>query len=91
MINRAQWATFVARLEGPEGCHFRKECAKTTWDCKGGQDKSLATAILTKMGMPAAEVIDVLVFCQNHGGHCDCEILFNVVPKVEENPELIPE
>ncbi len=71
------WAEFIERLSGPEGCDFRKdENGKTVWKCKGGRDKSRARAILATM--PGIDVKRSLVYFEAQGGHCDCEILFNV-------------
>lgn len=78
------WDEFRERLEGPEGCNFQGEDDEegklivdtVTWKCAGGKDKSLATAILetiSDVDIPAS-----LAFFEEHGGHCDCEILFNV-------------
>ena len=72
-----RWLEFLERLEGPEGCDFQGEDEKsTTWKCKGGNDKSKATHILTEMGEINIEAS--LAFFQENGGHCDCEIIFNV-------------
>jgi len=72
-----RWVEFCERLEGPEGCDFRKdEKGEITWKCSGGTDKSKAKAIMESMGN-----IDINKSCayfDAHGGHCDCEILFNV-------------
>lgn len=47
----AGWADFLEKLEGPDGCDFKKdENGKITWRCKGGKDKSLAVAIMQSMG-----------------------------------------
>jgi Protein of unknown function (DUF2695) len=71
-----RWEEFLERLEGPEGCNFREAApGKTVWNCAGGDDKSLATAILTDMG---ASIEESLAYFEAHGGYCDCEILFNV-------------
>ena len=72
-----RWQEFCARLEGPDGCDFKKdENGDFTWKCGGGMDKSKAIAIMESMGN-----IDIEKSCayfDAHGGHCDCEILFNV-------------
>ena len=72
-----RWEEFCERLGGPEGCNFREaEDGRTIWNCNGGTDKSLATAILEQMGgfdIPAS-----LAYFEANGGYCDCEILFNV-------------
>lgn len=69
--DRPRWAEFCERLAGPEGCDFTPE---HTWKCAGGTDQSFARAILTDMGV---DVVGTLKWCSEHGGHCDCEILFN--------------
>lgn len=73
-----RWDEFCDRLDGEEGCNFHKDAAtgETVWTCKGGTDKSFATAILASMGginVPAS-----LEYFEQHGGYCDCEILLNV-------------
>jgi hypothetical protein len=71
-----RWEEFCNRLAGPEGCNFRKKPdGNTTWTCFGGTDKTFATRILEAMGM---DVTASLAYFSEHGGHCDCEILFNV-------------
>ena len=75
------WDKFCDLLEGEEGCDFKeKEVGKPdtmTWRCKGGMNKDYAKAILKKyfseINIPAT-----MEYFDNHGGHCDCEILFNV-------------
>lgn len=77
------WEEFVRRLEGPKGCNFKKDKkGKVTWTCKGGTDKSKAKAILESMVRESMANIDVeksLAYFEEHGGYCDCEILFNVL------------
>ena len=65
-------------MEGKEGCDF-KENAKgdATWKCKGGNDHTIARKILKKY-FPEYSIPESLKFFTEHGGHCDCEILFNV-------------
>jgi len=73
------WTKFIERLEGPEGCDFKEsDEGKVTWHCKGGVDKTFAEAILTAMG--DIDVVASLAYFEENGGHCDCEILFNVAP-----------
>lgn len=73
-----RWEEFEERLEGPEGCNFQEdENEETTWQCKGGTDKSKATAILIDMEM---DVSTSLSYFESNGGYCDCEILFNISP-----------
>lgn len=78
------WDAFLRRLEGPEGCHFQGEyddegnliLNSVEWECAGGKDKSKAIAILKTM--PDIDVSASLAFFEQHGGYCDCEIVFNV-------------
>lgn len=67
------WDEFCERLGGPEGCDFQEK----GWKCKGGTDKTFATAILKKY-YPDVDVPATLAYFEDNGGYCDCEILFNV-------------
>lgn len=69
---------FFKKLEGPEGCNFRKVKGEISWKCGGGRSKVLSIAILNKMGICAADQQTFLQECDDSGGHCDCEIIFNV-------------
>ncbi|MFS8085188.1 MAG: DUF2695 domain-containing protein [Acidobacteriota bacterium] len=72
-----KWQEFVERLEGVNGCDFKRdEQGKVTWRCMGGNDKSLATAIM--QSMCDVDILGSLTYFEAHGGYCDCEILFNV-------------
>ena len=72
----ARWAEFVERLEGPEGCNFHEDDqGSVVWSCPGGHDKPAARRILTAMGYDVDQSLD---YFEQYGGHCDCEILFNV-------------
>lgn len=77
-----RWNEFVERLEGPEGCNFHEsvpgDVSSVQWTCAGGNDKALATKILKGMNFSARDISASLKFFDEHGGHCDCEILFNV-------------
>jgi len=74
----SKWEEFCARLEGEEGCDFKKnEEGRVTWKCGGGNDKSFAIAILKEMGN--IDIDASISYFDEHGGYCDCEILFNVV------------
>ena len=73
------WIEFFNRLQGEEGCNFRQDDrGKTIWNCGGGNNLDFSKEILTKMGFDYS-VVDVILerFCE-YGGHCDCEVLFNV-------------
>lgn len=77
-----RWNEFLDRLEGPEGCDFKEktpgDANSITWKCNGGKDKTFATRILKDMDLSETEIQDSLDYFDAHGGHCDCEILFNV-------------
>lgn len=67
-----RWKEFCTRLEGKEGCNFTKDF----WQCDGERNRPLATAIMQKIGNVDIEASKE--YFDNHGGYCDCEILFNV-------------
>jgi hypothetical protein len=76
-----RWDEFYGRLEGAEGCDFKDEppgSGNVTWRCKGGTDQSLSEEVLRAMGATDEEVEASLAYFSAHGGHCDCEVLFNV-------------
>lgn len=74
-----RWEEFCDRLAGEEGCNFHEtipgDTRSVVWTCKGGTDKSMASAILKDMGFDIEKSLD---YFDDHGGHCDCEILLNV-------------
>ena len=75
------WDEFCQRLEGPEGCNFRGEMPNTTWDCGGGSSLEFSKQILrTFLGI---DVEHTLEYFRANGGHCDCEVLFNVDKREE--------
>lgn len=53
-----------------------------TWICKGGTNQDLSTAILQTM--TGIDVDATLRYFAENGGHCDCEVLFNVDPDERE-------
>jgi hypothetical protein len=74
-MKNKQIKELLTRLEGPEGCNFRYEKGKGVWNCR--QDFYYARKILRKMEIPKEERDALIKECKEHGGHCDCEILFN--------------
>ena len=85
-----RWGEFCERLGGPEGCDFKKDKkGEIHWKCAGGRDKSLATKILRKMGLTLREVAESFAYFEEHGGYCDCEILFNVDREDEADEEPV--
>ena len=70
------WQAFCERLSGPEGCDFQDDKVKGfTWCCGGGKDQSRSRAILETMDVDVDKSLEVFSAA---GGHCDCEVLFNV-------------
>jgi len=83
--NHPCWDEFCDRLGGEEGCNFRG--ADSTWSCAGdlGQNRDspervhgFSRAILKKMGLSDQQIAESLAYFRDHGGYCDCEVLFNV-------------
>ena len=56
------------------------DCPQDTWRCgndgSGGSKHRYAEAVLTELG--GIDIDGTLEFFRQHGGYCDCEILFNV-------------
>ena len=78
-----KWDEFCDRLEGKEGCNFKEnKNGKTTWKCKGENDKTFAKKLIKNF--KGIDVEGSLRYFDEHGGHCDCEILFNVDPRDDE-------
>ena len=67
-----EWRKFCERLGGPEACDFKED--PFSWKCNGRTNRPFARKILRDMG---ANVAASLRYYDTHGGHCDCEILFN--------------
>ncbi len=75
------WSEFILRLEGPDGCDFREDATVkggTTWECGGGTDKTRSEKILRDMGFDDGGVFASLYYFEQHGGACDCEVIFNI-------------
>jgi hypothetical protein len=69
-----RWEEFLDRLAGPEGCNF----GETSWTCFGGVDKRFSRRILAAMGFSEQAIEASLAYFEQHGGYCDCEVVFNV-------------
>jgi hypothetical protein len=69
-----RWEEFLERLSGPEGCDFHED----RWTCYN--DTRAAQALLARMGLSRPAIKLSLGFYRDHGGCCDCEIVFNVDP-----------
>jgi len=91
-VTHPKWDEFTTRLEGPEGCNFQrknpKDVKSTTWKCSSGPGFELAKPILKKMG---CDVEKSIAYFREHGGYCDCEVLFNVESSAKgRNPDGSP-
>ena len=65
-------------LDHPRFAEFHGRLAyalRTPANCQ--HDYRHARLVLQEMGMNEAAS---LAYCRQHGGYCDCEILFNVIP-----------
>jgi len=76
-VDHPRWNEFINRLEGLEGCNFRKDGDNFTWRCDSTMERSLAKTILKRMSIDI-DIEGSLEYFAQHGGYCDCEIIFNV-------------
>jgi Protein of unknown function (DUF2695) len=68
----ARWVEFIERLVGREGCNFHAD----HWTCFG--DVRFTKAILRDMGLDERSTDLSIAYFGDHGGYCDCEVVFNV-------------
>jgi hypothetical protein len=68
---------FINLLSGPQGCDF-KEGDGYSWTCSNTTDCPLSRRILGDMGFSEDEITASVQFFHKNGGHCDCEVVFNV-------------
>lgn len=80
-----RWREFLGRLEGQEGCNFRMEGEECNWSCSGQDDRPYSRSLLARMG--DFDVEGTLAYFSQHGGHCDCEVVFNVELDEVDDPE----
>ncbi len=66
------WDKFIDQLCGPECCNFRND----RWTCFG--DLRFSEAILDRFGLSETSLQVSLAYFRDHGGFCDCEVVFNV-------------
>lgn len=73
-----RWKKFYNTLSGKDGCNFTRDSkGEIHWKCDSkDRSRPLATKIMTKMGN--IDIPKTLQYFDNHGGYCDCEIMFNV-------------
>lgn len=73
------WNKFAILLE--QECRFKQEDPNDIntlrWRCGGGQKKLYSRRILKKH-FPKVDIPATFQYFEEHGGYCDCEILFNV-------------
>lgn len=71
-----RWQNFTRRLDGAdEGCNcYFDDGDEFRWTCFN--DFRFSRAILSSYD--DVNVEETLAFFRQNGGHCDCEILFNV-------------
>jgi hypothetical protein len=67
-----RWEEFVGRLCGPAFCDWGKD----SWTCHG--DLRFTRKLLLEMGLSPDAVAVSVQYYKNHGGYCDCEVVFNV-------------
>ncbi|WP_161850225.1 DUF2695 domain-containing protein [Bradyrhizobium sp. CCBAU 051011] len=72
----ARWKSFVVLL----GNTLTDGLPEGTWRCgndgSGGSRHRYAEAVMAELG--GIDIDGTLAFFREHGGYCDCEILFNV-------------
>jgi len=67
-----RWGEFIDRLAGPEACNFHGD----RWTCFG--DLRFSVNILREMGVDNPSIEVAIAYFNDHGGFCDCEVIFNV-------------
>jgi len=67
-----RWDEFVDRLSGREACNFHSD----RWTCFG--DLRFTKRILRQMGLDELSIDVSTTYFKDHGGYCDCEVIFNV-------------
>jgi len=74
---------FFNRLRGDEGVGMRR-LPRSGIKC-GGDSYPLSKVILNQMGIKKEVQDQFLQLCYYYGGHCDCEIIFNALPRFIEH------
>jgi hypothetical protein len=70
----ARWDEFLERLAGSGACNFQTD----RWTCFG--DMRFTERILREMGLDEQSISVSTAYFRDHGGYCDCEVIFNVGP-----------
>lgn len=75
-----RWKEFTFRLGGDEGCNFQEKVKgdphSIIWKCDHTSERPVTKSILKKMG--GIDIEKTMEYFNEHGGFCDCEVLFNV-------------
>lgn len=79
-----KWKKLYDYLDGKDGCNFRKEKGKITWDC----DAKTLTKTRQFCKQNNINFNKVKKTCYETGGFCDCEVLFNTMENITPNTEL---
>lgn len=82
-VSHPKWSEFIERLEGPEGCDFQEGVnppETVSWKCDLKNERPLARKLLADYDV---DIEASLAYFDKNGGHCDCEICFNVEDSAE--------
>ena len=72
-----RWKEFILKLMCEDGIRLRREDKDWSWECPGDFNKPIARRILKDMEVDIDIELTMRYF-EEHGGNCDCEILWNV-------------
>jgi hypothetical protein len=85
LMTQKEFARLCEWLDGPQGCNFRPDPTRpeqTVWNCDGNLHKTRLW--LKRRNLDAEKNIKLL---RKLGGHCDCEVLFNVADNWPSPPD----
>lgn len=75
-----RWHEFIELLAGPDYCDFKladpENLKSLTWKCIKKSDRPFSREILARFG--GIDIETTMEYFAQHGGHCDCEVFFNV-------------
>ena len=73
-----RWEEFLDILSGEKYCDFKEKedgvPESITWKCRG--DLSFSTEIMKNF--TDIDIEATIEYFVNHGGFCDCEVIFNI-------------
>jgi len=64
-----------------EALNPREEDGEPTWDCE--HDRSMTVRLLGDLGLTFEHIEAVLKELDDLGGHCDCEVMLNILCRQE--------